>query len=134
MGMFDKDKEIGLIITRYVDIGEEFILWDARIIREDFPTKLGLAVQSELVVSKLATPAEKYTTTTLASAIGAKVKEAEKDDFPAVCSLAMVDSRFGDQALVVQFLKPFGKTDARPIGAPAMADAVDPDGKSDIPY
>lgn len=111
MGMFDKDKEIGLIITRYVQPGEEFILWGVRILREDYPTDLGPAVQSELTVSKVSSPGERYATTTLAQAIAAKVREADPGDFPAICSLAHVPTKWGQDALVIQFLKPYGRPD-----------------------
>lgn len=138
MGMFDKDKEIGLIITRFVELNEQFILWDARIVRDDFPTTLGPTPQSQLTVSKMAEPQDKYVTTTLASAIAAKVREAEPGDFPAVVQLARVESRFGNDALVVQFLKPYGRSaDATdtPTAAPAPSPRALGDGDpDDIPF
>lgn len=135
MGMFDKDKEIGTIITSFVQVGEPFILWDARITREDFPTKMGLATQSQLVVSKLGSPGDRYETTTLASAIATKVREAESGDFPAIVQLAEVPSpTYGGMALVLQFLKPYGKQ----VEDPASSAATVPPGKvsqeDEIPY
>lgn len=128
MGMFDKDKEIGLIVTRWVDLNTPFILWDVRILREDYPTDIGLAVQSGMVVSRIDSPDDRYNATTLASAIAAKVREAEAADFPAIVSLAEVKSRFADnKALVLQFLKPYegpGSKSYRPevAGAPMAAE------------
>lgn len=131
MGMFDKDKEIGLLVTNFAKLGEPFIVWSARIIREDFPTKMGLAVQSGLEVSKLTTPRDRYGCTTLASAIGAKVKEAEGGDFPAVVQLLMVESKFGRDALVLQFLKPYGGAGSP---APTAGASSSTDEDDDIPF
>lgn len=126
MGMFDKDKEIGTIITSFVQNGEPFILWDARIVREDFPTKLGLATQCRLSASKLASPGDRYDTTTLASAIAAKVREAEPGDFPAVVQLAEVPSpTYGGMALVLQFLKPYGRGEQNGGSSAQTAEAAD---------
>lgn len=126
MGMFDKDKEIGLLITEYVGLGEEFILWGVRITRDDFPTKLGPTAQTELIVSKTRTPGEKYTTTTLASAIAAKAREAEDSDFPAVCQLGKVESKtFGGDALVIRFLKPYGAASSAASATPAASEPAE---------
>jgi hypothetical protein len=107
MGMFDKDKEIGIILNTWTSEETPFILWEARIIREDFPTNLGPAVQAELVVSKLDAPQDRYKVTTLGSAITSKVREAEADDFPAIVQTKMVDTKWGRDALVLSFLKPY---------------------------
>ncbi len=132
MGMFDKDKEIGTIITSFVPTNEPFILWDARIAREDYPTKLGLAVQCTLVVSRLSSPGDKYDATTLASAIASKVREAEPDDFPAVVQLAEVPSpTYGGLALVLQFLKPYGNTSTPPAATAPVSDVPT---DTDVPF
>lgn len=107
MGMFDKDKEIGTIITTVFQLREHFIVWGVRIRNPEYPTPTGTAVQSELTVSKLDNPGEKFEATTLASAIGAKIPEAEASDFPAVCCLAKVPGQMNSEALVLQFLKPY---------------------------
>jgi hypothetical protein len=134
--MFDKDKEIGLIVDRFIGLNTEFILWDARIIREDFPTELGPAVQSQLIVSKMDNPNERYETTSLASAIAAKVREADVTDFPAVVQLNKVASKYGNDALVIQFVKPYkarnyGSPPRTPAPDPAPAQSAQP---SDIPF
>lgn len=133
MGMFDKDKEIGLIVTRWIGLNDPFILWDARIVREDFPTDLGDATQSMLVCSRLTTPKDRYECTTLASAIAAKVREAEPDDFPAVVQLQEVDSKFNNKALVLSFMKPYGRHDGHSSGTPADTPATTQDGE-EIPF
>lgn len=115
MGMFDKDKEIGIILQNWIPKETPFILWDARIIREDFPTTLGNAVQVGMTVSRMDDPSERYEVTTLASAIAGKVREAEAGDFPAVVQTAYVDSKYGREALVLSFLKPYGKGNVPPV-------------------
>lgn len=140
MGMFDKDKEIGVILQNWVKDGSPFILWDARIIREDFPTALGNAVQSELTVSKLDAPGDEYRVTTLASAIAAKVRESEPSDFPAVVQTAHVDSKWGRDALVLSYLKPYtGRRDTRNATQESMPHATAeappvPTETDDIPF
>ena len=109
MGMHDKDKEIGLVLQSYVDRGAEFILWDAKVIREDFPTKLGPSAQAELTISKSVDDAagrHQVKVTTLASAIVAKVREAEPSDFPAVMFWNVVPSnKWGTDATVIQYVR-----------------------------
>lgn len=107
MGMFDKDKEMGLILTDWIDSRQEFVLHNARIVREDFPTSIGPATQTELEVSRMG-EGDRYRVTTLASAIAEKVKEADPSDFPAVVWWMQVQSsRFPDrQATVLQFVRP----------------------------
>lgn len=117
MGMFDKDKEIGTLITNWITMNTPFIVWSARITRDgDYPTKLGMATQSTFSVSRMDTPGDRYDVTTLASAIAAKVREATPADFPAVVQLAEVNSpTYGGKALVLQFLKPWtGNRGGRP--------------------
>jgi len=124
MGMFDKDKEIGLIITNFVQIGEEFVIWGGRITHEAFPTSLGPAVQAELDVSKLRSPGERYKVTTLASAITSKVREASSDDFPAIVQLDRVATKWGKDALVMRYLKPFGTAHADPMPARSVDEDI----------
>lgn len=116
MGMFDKDKEIGLILTTWIDPREEFIIHGASVIREDFPTELGPTPQVEMEVSKVQAPRTTYKVTTLASAIVAKVREAEGDDFPAVVMWFKTPSRYGQDAQVLQFVRPWNAAvDRRPV-------------------
>lgn len=124
MGMFDKDKEIGLLLTGMFAEREEFILWHAGIVREDYPTKLGPAAQSELEVSRLNAPGDRFKVTTLAGAISAKVREATPDDFPVVVFWMTVDSQYGGKATVLQFMRPWGDSPTRQADAPAP-DSVD---------
>lgn len=131
MGMFDKDKEIGIILQNWIPEGTPFILWSARILREDFPTNLGPAVQSGLSVSKLDTPGERYDVTTLASSIAAKVREADVTDFPAVVQTASVPSKWGREAFVLSFLKPYnprgeqrGQNTPVPAATPTEPDEI----------
>jgi len=144
MGMFDKDKEIGVILQNWIAPNTPFIIWGARILREDFPTQIGNATQSGLRVSKVDTPGDRYDVTTLASGIAAKVREAEPTDFPAIVQTIYVNSKFGNDALVLQFLKPYDGANSRgsatrqataaadtpPQSAPQSAPAE----QSDIPF
>ena len=107
-GMFDKDKEIGLILQSTFNQGEHFILWGAEIVREDFPTEIGPATQVGMEVSKTDAPRDRFTVTTLASAIVAKVREAEEDDFPARCFWTLAPSKkWKTDATVLQFVGPY---------------------------
>lgn len=105
MGMFDKDKEMGLLLTSFFGEREEFIVWSAHIGRDDFPTKLGPAKQAVLEVSRKDNPGERYTVSTLAGAIADKVQEADDGDFPAVVYWTTAPSRFTGTATVLQFLR-----------------------------
>lgn len=109
MGMFAKDKEIGLILQKYVPKRAEFVLWDAEITREDFPTDIGPAAQATLTISSLSRDPEgrvKTHVTTLASSIVDKVREAEATDFPAVVYWTTVPSaKFKTDATVLQFVR-----------------------------
>ena len=107
MGMFDKDKEIGLILQNTIPQGKQFIVFSAEIVREDFPTKLGPATQSQFEVAYPETPNDRMTVTTLAGAIANKVREAEPDDFPAVVFWTSVPVATG-MATVLQFVGPWG--------------------------
>lgn len=110
MGMFDKDKEIGLILQSTFNQGEHFILWGAEVTREDFPTEIGPSPQVTLQVSKVEQPRERFEVTTLASAVVAKVREADPgEDFPArVFWTEAWSKRWSRQATVLQFVGPYG--------------------------
>jgi len=108
VGMFDRDKEIGVILTSYMKERENFILWDAGIIREDFPTNIGPAAQTGLTVSRMSDPGDRVTVTTLASAIAGKAREANPSDFPAVVYWAAVWSdKWNRNITVLQFVKAY---------------------------
>lgn len=110
MGMFDKDKEIGLILQSTFNQGEHFVLWGAEVTREDFPTEIGPAAQVTMEVSKAEQPREKFSVTTLASAIVAKVREADPEDFPArVFWTEAYSKRWKQNATVLQFVGPYGE-------------------------
>jgi hypothetical protein len=138
MGMFDKDKEIGLILTSVFQQGEQFILWGAHVDREDFPTKFGPSPRAALSVSKPDNPAQRLEVTTVASAIVAKVREAEPTDFPALVMWRTVqaDRSPSGQAVVLQFLATYGEADrSTPPQAPqmdALATAQDRTGGRDF--
>lgn len=135
MGMFDKDKEIGIILQNWIPQETPFIVWDARVIRDDFPTTLGNATQVGMTVSRMDNPAERYEVTTLASAIAGKVREAEPDDFPAVVQTAYVDSKYGREALVLSFLKPYTRGNSVPPVPRAAAEPSPPPTEPDsIPF
>lgn len=112
MGMFDKDKEIGLLLTSAFAQGQQFVLWHARIDREDFPTKLGPSPRALLTVSQIidGSAGPRFDVGTLASAIVAKVREAEQDDFPAVVFWREAPSQRSSsgKATVLQFVSAWG--------------------------
>lgn len=120
--MFDKDKEMGLILTSTFDQGEQFVLWNAAVAREDFPTKFGPAPQAALEVSKQSTPQQRFTVNTVASAIVSKVREAESDDFPALVMWRKVPASMSPsgEAVVLQFIAAWGAADGAPPRAPQM--------------
>lgn len=129
MGMFDKDKEIGLILTSVFQQGEQFIIWDARIDREDFPTRYGPSPRAAMTVSKPDNPGQRLEITTVASAIVSKVREAEPTDFPALVMWRIVDSdRSGSgKATVLQFLAAWGADRNNPPVAPQIPGAARPE-------
>jgi hypothetical protein len=112
MGMFDKDKEIGLLLTSAFNQGEQFVLWNAYIDREDFPTQYGPVPRASLDVSKIDNQraGQKFTVNSVASAVVAKVRDAERDDFPAVVFWRKAPSARSSsgEALVLQFVSAWG--------------------------
>lgn len=117
MGMFDKDKEYGRRLDVVVAEGEPFLLLDAYL-DGTIPTQLGDAVLARLAICRLqgngqAGPVMECNT--VASAIVEKVREAEPEDFPAVCELGRVQGRYGRPALVISFLSAWeGQAPAAP--------------------
>lgn len=107
MGMFDKDKEIGRILTSVYSYGDKFILRNATVEAEPVQTEIGPARKTVLETSPLDKPQDVDTVSTLASAIADKAEQAEPDDFPCVVELLEVNSNFGNRATVLQFVRPW---------------------------
>lgn len=105
MGMFDKDKEIGRQLTAVFAAKEEFVLYDIHVLEEKVNTTLGDADKTVLTVSSLDDTDTRFEVSTLGSAIANKAREAEPSDFPAVVCWMEVDSNFGNQATVLQFIR-----------------------------
>lgn len=106
-GMFGKDKEIGLRIDGEFDLREPFILWDAAVAPELVDTTIGQARKTLLEVSRLDEPDQRLACSTLASAIADKAEQATPGDFPAVVELRKVEGRFGNDALVLQYVRDY---------------------------
>jgi hypothetical protein len=104
MGMFDKDKSFGVDVTSVFQLGTPFLLWGAEVLPEPVETSLGDARKTRLIVSTLEQPELHREVTTLASAIADKAAEAAPDDFPCKVELRKVDSSYGGEALVLQWL------------------------------
>ena len=136
MGMFDKDKEIGTLLTSLFAIGEPFILYGVRIKREDYPTEYGPAPQTELRVAKRSNPEETFVVTTLAGSIATKAREAEKSDFPAVVTLGEAFSKkYNRKATVLNFLKPYDPTEnGRQANLDSQVPPTAPRPDDDIPF
>jgi hypothetical protein len=128
MGMFDKDKEVGLLLTSAFDQGEQFVMYDARIDREDFPTKFGPQPRAMMTVAKIVNgkPGPRFEVNTVASAIVSKVREAESDDFPAVVMWRKVpsDRSSSGEALVLQLVAAWGAAADNPPTAPMIPEGV----------
>lgn len=106
-GMFGKDKEIGLRIDGEFDLREDFILWDASVAPELVETQLGQTRKTILEVSRMDEPDIRISCSTLASAIADKAEQATPADFPAVVQLRKVEGRFGNDALVLQYVRDY---------------------------
>ena len=119
MGMFDKDKAFGLRLDREFKLGEHFVLYNAAATDEVISTDFGDAQVARLTVAKLDNPSHRYECQTVAGAIVEKCREAESSDFPAVVSLQKVTSqKWHREALVLQFVAPFGAKNEAPPPAP----------------
>lgn len=105
VGMFDKDKELGLRIDTEFDLREPFILWDASVAPELVETSMGKARKTLLEVSRIEEPDVRLSCSTLASAIADKAEHAQSQDFPAVVELRKVAGRFNAEALVLQYIR-----------------------------
>jgi hypothetical protein len=105
--MFDKDKEIGNRIDTEFDLREDFILWHAVVDEKLVGTKIGDARKTLLTVSRMDEPDSQFECATLGSAIADKAEQATPDDFPCVVQLRKVASNFGNEALVLQFVRPW---------------------------
>lgn len=106
-GMFGKDKEIGLRIDTEFDLREAFILWDAAVAPELVETSIGKARKTLLEVSRIDEPDQRLSCSTLGSAIADKAEQATSDDFPAIVELRKVAGRFGNEALVLQYIRDY---------------------------
>lgn len=106
-GMFGTDKLYGFRIDSAFEIGEQFVLFDAAVDPEKVQTEIGMARKTNLEVARLEQPELHFAVTTLASAIADKADRATKADFPAVVQLLKVPSRFKNEALVIQYVRPF---------------------------
>src|SRR5438876_12398402 len=106
-GMFSKDKEIGNRIDTEFDLREDFVLWDASVDKETVETKIGKARKTRLKVSRLDAPENVFECTSLASAIADKAAEAQGEEFPCVVQLRRVAGRFGNEALVLQYVREY---------------------------
>lgn len=111
MGMFDKDKEIGVDLTSKVAEGVEFILWAAKVDEATVSTRLGAARKTRLLVSSSDKPGDLRELVTLASAIADAAAGADAGDFPAVVFWTKVDTKAGNTAVVLRFVRAFGETD-----------------------
>lgn len=123
MGMFEKDKLFppdGRLDEMFppgaVDKpeGAQFVLWAVEP-KGTLTTDIGPAQMTWLQVSTVDKPDQRYTVGTLSEAIAEKAKEAEASDFPAVCRSQTVSTEKGNDAFVIQWIKPFeqGSTSKR---------------------
>ena|SRR5205807_8717921 len=107
MGMFEKDKQFGLRLDQRFDLKEQFIVWGARISDERIDTKLGPADVAIITASPMDDPSDQLDYNTVATAIVEKVRNAEPPDFPAVCHLLKVPTKWDRDALVIQFVREY---------------------------
>lgn len=112
MGMFDKDREFGNRLDSAFALNVPFVLLGASVTDRTVSTRYGDAPVVELLCQRIgddgfATGTE-FTCSTVASAIVAKVGEAEDSDFPAVVELRHEHStKWRTDALVLQFVAPY---------------------------
>lgn len=124
MGMFDKDKEIGLQVTEVFATQEEFILWAVSVEPQAVQTDYGMADRTTMTVSKLSDPLEKFDVNTLGGAIADKAKEANPDEFPAVVYWLTVPSKNAarSDATVLRFVREYAPPrQGAPTGSRAPA-------------
>lgn len=130
MGMFDKDKEFGNRLDQVVGLKQPFVLLGVSVPKDrTIETDFGTAQVAELRIVRMhhgRSVGQPIDTTTIASAIVDKAKASKKDDFPCVVELRKVDSRFGTEALVIQWLGDYDSS--------AASSAVPIEGEDDIPY
>lgn len=112
MGMWDKDKQYGNNAEQALGIATPFVILGAQILPDKIPTRLGEADVAELHVQRIGrdgfAEGSSFDVTSVASAVVAKVQEADDGDFPAVVELRRVRSRqYGTAALVLQFVSPY---------------------------
>lgn len=114
-GLFDKDKEYGIRLDQEFDLKELFVLFDAKVTPGDtIETTIGDAQVARLKVAHLdenGHAEETVEVNTVASAIVAKIEESDAaemaEELPAVCKLMRVKSRFGNDALVMRFVRDY---------------------------
>lgn len=112
MGMFDRDKEYGNRLDSAFRLGEPFLLLGAKMTDRTISTRYGDAPVAEFMVQRLdgnsMPDGPEFTCSTVASAIVAKVQDADDDDFPAVVELRREHSaKWRTDALVLQFVAPY---------------------------
>jgi hypothetical protein len=124
MGMFDKDKEIGLALTREFANNEEFALYGVSVQENAVQTDFGWAAKTTLTVARLDTnarPGPQFQVTTLGGAIADKAREADADDFPCVVKWITVPSKAGQDATVLQWVRDAKRRPPTPTNPPAGA-------------
>lgn len=113
---WERDKAFGLRLDQAFpakkgEPGDPFLLLAGKIDGE-IETEIGTATHTSLVVQRLddrGRPAGMmFKVGTLASAIAEKINAAVPDDFPAIVQTMIVESRFQNDALVLQYV---GETD-----------------------
>lgn len=115
-GMFDKDKVFapdGQLNGEgaFAKFGEEFILYDAEIITEEFefdPNEDPIPM-AHLTVAHKISPEDKKVVSTLSSPICEKVRSKEEGDLPAIVRLEQVPpkNKGWSEATVIRFIEPF---------------------------
>lgn len=106
-GMFTKDKEIGNRVDGEYDLGEPFVLFDASVAPDLVDTAIGKARKTLLETAHLEAPDQRIACVSLASAIADKAELAIPTDFPVVVELRKVPSNFGNDALVLQYVRDY---------------------------
>lgn len=127
MGMFDKDKMYGgTPLEEWIQKDTDFILYDAWIETEDFPLDDGkTATKTCLAVATTEQPNNVVKVSTLGGVTAEKVKDAEPDDFPAICQFQEVPASTAgwSNAKVVKFVRPGDKENVPTFSRDDLADA-----------